>query len=55
MTEREKLIIAIQQIDNLTKLLEGNMYECYMLGDLTPVRYELERQFSLLSNGQQND
>ena len=51
MTEKERLIIAIQQVDNLTKLLEGNPYECFMLGELTPVRYELQRQFDLISHG----
>lgn len=51
MTEKERLIIALQQVDNLTKLLEGNPYECFMLGELTPIRFELQRQFDLMKHG----
>jgi hypothetical protein len=51
MTEKERLIIAMTQVDNLSKLLEGNPYECFILGELTPIRYELQRQFNLALHG----
>lgn len=51
MPEKERLIIAMQQVDNLAKLLENNPYECFILGELTPIRYELQRQFDLISHG----
>ena len=49
MTEKEKLILAKQQVFNLLKLLKGNQYEQYMNLKLTSVYYELERQLSLCS------
>lgn len=50
MTEKEKLILAQMQIDNLLVLLQGNAYENYMCGKLHGVGYELKRQLSLLTN-----
>ena len=49
MTEKEKLILAQQQVFNLLNLLKGNQYEQYMNLKLTSVYYELERQLSLCS------
>jgi hypothetical protein len=49
VTEKEKLILAKQQVFNLLNLLKGNQYEQYMNLKLTSVYYELERQLSLCS------
>ena len=49
MTEKEKLIIAQQQVQNLITLIKNNSYETYISSRLTSVYYELERQISLYS------
>lgn len=46
MNEQTKLILALQQIDNLTSLLKGNDYQQYIYGKLIPVQVELQRQLS---------
>jgi len=50
MTEQQKLILAHQQVNNLLNLLKGNAYENYMCGKLHGIKYELQRQMSLLTN-----
>jgi len=50
MTEKEKLILAQMQVENLLLLLKGNAYENYMCGKLHGIRYELRRQLCLLTN-----
>ena len=50
MTEQQKLILAQMQVENLLSLLKGNVYENYMCGKLYGIRYELQRQMSLLTN-----
>ena len=47
MTEKEKIILAQMQVENLLNLLKGNAYENYMCGKLYGIKYELERQISL--------
>ena len=47
MKEREKLLIARHQIENITKLIKDNPYEKYMNNNLISVYYELQRQISL--------
>ena len=46
MTEKEKLILAQMQVDNLLSLLKGNQYENYMCGKLHGVKYEVQRQLT---------
>jgi hypothetical protein len=50
MTEQQKLILAQMQVENLLSLLKGNVYENYMCRKLYGIRYELQRQMSLLTN-----
>ena len=50
MTEKEKIILAQMQVENLLILLKGNQYENYMCSKLCGVKYELKRQLSLLTN-----
>jgi len=47
MTEKEKLLLAQMQVENLLVLLKNNPYENYMCGKLYGVKYELQRQLSL--------
>ena len=44
--QKQKLnvILALTQIDNLTKLLEGNEYQQFLYGHLVSVQVELQRQ-----------
>ncbi len=46
MTEKNKLILALDQIDALTGLLEGNEYQDYLYGKLISLQVELRRQLS---------
>jgi hypothetical protein len=46
MTEKQKLIMGLTQIDSLTDLLEGNEYQQYLYLHLVNIRTELERQLS---------
>jgi len=46
--ETTKVILALQQIDNLTKLIEGNEYQQFLYGKLISIRCELERQLTNL-------
>ena len=42
--QKLNLILALQQVDNLTKLLEGNEYQKFLYGHLVSVQVELQRQ-----------
>jgi sRNA-binding regulator protein Hfq len=46
MTEKEKLIIALMQIDSLTELLKGNEYQQFLYSHLISTQVELQRQLS---------
>ena len=50
MTERERLIIAVSQVENLTTLLEDNEWKNFLYQHLIPLKYELQRQIGLLTN-----
>ena len=49
-SEKQTLILAQIQVENLLNLLKGNAYENYMCGKLYGVKYELERQLNVLTN-----
>lgn len=42
--QKLNLILALTQIDNLTKLLEGNEYQKFLYGHLISIQIELNRQ-----------
>jgi hypothetical protein len=48
MTEKEKLIIALMQIDSLTELLQDNEYQQFLYRHLINIEIELKRQMSFL-------
>ena len=48
MNQKTKFILALAQIDNLTKIIEGNEYEHFFISHLIPIKIELERQLSHL-------
>jgi hypothetical protein len=44
MEQRTKFLLALQQIDNLTSLLEGNEYQSFLYSHLIQLRVEIQRQ-----------
>jgi hypothetical protein len=46
MNSKTKLLLSLQQIDNLTGLLEGNKQQQFLYGHLISLRVELQRQLS---------
>lgn len=46
MNDKTKLILALQQINNLTELLAGNEWERHLYSHLIPLEVELQRQLS---------
>ena len=49
MREKERLLIALTQIENVVTLLEDNEWKNYLYNHLSPVKYELERQLTNLN------
>ena len=48
MDKQTKFTLALIQIDNLSKIVEGNKYEHFFVSHLVPIQIELERQLTLL-------
>lgn len=47
---KTKLILALQQVNNLTSLLSGNQWEKFLYSHLIPIEVELQRQLSIENN-----
>ena len=50
MNQKTKLILALQQIENITSLTEGNEYEQFFYSHLIPIQVELQRQLTNLTH-----
>ena len=50
MNSQINLILALNQIENVSKLLQDGPYAGFFSSHLLPVRFEIERQLSLLTN-----
>jgi len=50
MTEETKFIFSLMQVENLSKLVEGNEYEKFFASHLIPIKVELERQLTNLKH-----
>jgi hypothetical protein len=46
INQKTKLIFALMQIDNLTKLLKDNEYESFLYSHLISIDVELKRQLT---------
>jgi hypothetical protein len=46
MTEKQKLILAMMQIDSLLRLLDGNEYQQYLYSSLITMKIEIRRQLN---------
>ena len=50
MEQKTKLIFALQQVDNLISLTEGNEYQQFFYSQLISIQVELQRQLTNLKN-----
>ena len=49
MNETTKIILALSQVNGITKLMHNNEYESYIISYLIPVSAELNRQLTNLT------
>ena len=47
MNDKTKLILALTQVENIAKLVEGNQWEGFFNNHLINIRVELNRQLAL--------
>ena len=50
MDKKTKLILALQQIENIGELLKDNQWQGFLSSHLLPVKYELQRQLTNLTH-----
>ena len=50
LNEQTKLVFALEHIAHLGDLIEGNEYESYLEGNLSTLKYELQRQLRLVED-----
>lgn len=50
MNSEMKLILALQQIENIRNLLQDGQYAGFFSSHLLPVKFEIERQLACLTN-----
>jgi hypothetical protein len=50
MTQQIKLILALNQIENLTELIKDNEYERFLYSHLISIQTELQRQLTNLNS-----
>lgn len=53
MKNKERIILAQMQIDNLLTLTKDLQYQGFLSSHLLPVKYELQRQLHLLTSSEQ--
>lgn len=49
MNKHTKLILALQQTENIYSLLQEGEYAAFFASHLLPVKYEIERQINCLT------
>ena len=49
MNQTSKLLLALQQVEDIIKLIKNNEYEEYFISLLIPIRGELNRQLTNLA------
>ena len=50
MDKQTKLILALQQTENIYSLLQEGEYAAFFASHLLPIKYEIERQMNCLTN-----
>lgn len=51
MTSKINLILALQQVENISNLVRENNYEAFFTSHLLPIKFEIERQIVLHNHG----
>ena len=57
-TKQYNILAALQQVDNITQLIKDNAWKEYIYSHLTPIKFELERQYCISmeeTNGKKNE
>jgi hypothetical protein len=49
MDQHTKLVLALQQTENIYELLQDGPYAGFFSSHLLPIKYEIERQISCLT------
>lgn len=52
MTSKPNLILALIQVENIGNLVRENNYEGFFTSHLLPIKFELERQLTLLKSNE---
>ena len=52
MNKHTKLILALQQVNNIYELLQDGQYAGFFASHLLPIKFEIERQIHCLTNTQ---
>ena len=52
MNKQTKLILALQQVNNIYELLQDGQYAGFFASHLLPIKFEIERQLYCLTNTQ---
>lgn len=50
MNRQTKLILALQQTENIYSLLQEGEYAAFFASHLLPIKFEIERQLNCLTN-----
>ncbi len=50
MTDEQKIIFALMQINNISNLIEGLPYEQFFVSHLMPLKIEFERQLTNINH-----
>ena len=55
MNKKTKLILSLQQIDNISILVRENNYEGFFTSHLLPIKFEIQRQLTLENHGKETN
>ena len=53
-TKQYNILAALQQVDNITQLTKDNDWQEFIYSHLTPIKFELERQYQNSFNDSQD-
>jgi len=49
LSQKTKLILALQQVENIHNLLQDGQYAGFFSSHLYPIKFEIERQLAILT------
>ena len=55
MNNKTKLLLALQQVENIAKLVQENQWEGFFSSHLLPIKFELERQLVIQNGRKETD